>query len=182
MKYCSECATPVEFSIPEGDSVPRFHCPTCHTIHYQNPRLITGTLPVWQGRVLLCRRSIEPRHGYWTLPGGFMENGETLEEGALRETVEEACNEPELAQMLSAISLPQFNQVHIFYLARMRTADVAPTPESSEVVLFEPEQIPWTDIAFRTVFRTLEHYVEHRDRSDIPLLSDWIRPRPRHQL
>lgn len=176
MKYCSVCATPVQFSVPEGDNLPRYNCPSCGAIHYQNPRVITGTLPIWDGKVLLCRRNIEPRWGYWTLPGGFMENGETLQEGASRETVEEACNDPELVQMLSVLSLPQFDQVHIFYLARMLSPDFAPTPESSEVALFAPEDIPWEQIAFRTVLATLEHYVAHRDQPMLPVLEQTISP------
>lgn len=184
MKYCSVCATPVEHSVPAGDHLPRYHCPACGTIHYQNPRVITGTLPILDGRILLCKRNIEPRWGYWTLPGGFMENGETVAEGAARETWEEARNAPELRQMLSVISLPQFDQVHIFYLADMVSPDFSTTEESSEVALFEPGAIPWDDIAFRTVLATLRHYVDHlgpdgRAPARLPLLDTTIIPRPR---
>ncbi len=177
MKYCSACATPVVFSIPDGDNMPRYHCPACKAIHYQNPRLITGTLPVLEGRILLCKRNIEPRWGYWTLPGGFMENGETLQEGAARETWEEACNAPDLGQMLTIINLPEFNQVHVFYLAHMTSPEFSPTPESLEVRLFAVEDIPWDELAFRTVSATLRHYVEHRDQGSIPLLETTIMPR-----
>lgn len=184
MKYCSVCATPVEYSVPPGDSLPRYHCPACGTIHYQNPRVITGTLPVLEGNLLLCRRNIEPRWGYWTLPGGFMENGETLEEGAARETWEEARNAPRLRQMLSVISLPQFDQVHIYYLADMVSPDFSETAESSEVRLFRPDDIPWDAIAFRTVRATLEHYVHHLDAAGqppqtYPVLETDIKPIPR---
>lgn len=157
--------------------MPRYHCPACKAIHYQNPRLITGTLPVYQGRILLCRRNIEPRLGYWTLPGGFMENGETLKEGAARETWEEACNAPKIKQMLTIINLPAFDQVHIFYLAHMTSPDFSETPESSEVALFNIADIPWEEIAFRTVSATLRHYVEHAGESVIPLLETTVHPK-----
>ncbi|MCH8553181.1 MAG: NUDIX hydrolase [Natronospirillum sp.] len=185
MKYCSVCATPVEFSVPADDNMPRYHCPACGTIHYQNPRVIVGTLPVLDGQLLLCKRNIEPRFGLWTLPGGFMENGETLQEGAARETWEEARNAPDLQQMLSVISLPQFDQVHVYYLAAMTSPEFSETAESSEVRLFRPTDIPWDQIAFRTVLATLQHYVDHLSPegtapASLPLLETTIMPMPRN--
>lgn len=174
MNYCSGCATSLTFSIPSGDALPRYHCPSCGIIHYQNPKLVVGTLPVFAGKILMCRRNIEPRFGLWTLPGGFMENGETLEQGALRETWEEAQTRPEIRQMLSLISLPQYDQVHAYYLADMNSPDCAITPESSEVTLFDLADIPWAKIAFRTVGATLKHYVAHHDHNSngvYPLLQ-----------
>ncbi|MEX1057810.1 MAG: NUDIX hydrolase [Natronospirillum sp.] len=177
MKYCSVCATPVEFSIPEGDNLPRYHCPACKTIHYQNPRIITCTLPIWNEQILLCKRNIEPRWGYWTLPGGFMENGESVAEGALRETWEEARNTPTLQQLFSIVNLPQFNQVHMFYLAKMTDCNFEPTPESLEVALFDVSDIPWDQIAFRTVYHTLRHYEAQRHNPHpLPLLEHSIEP------
>lgn len=179
MNYCSACASALTFAIPPGDALPRYHCLACGMIHYQNPKLVVGTLPLYKGQVLMCRRNIEPRFGLWTLPGGFMENGETLEQGAARETWEEAQTRPDIRQMLSIISLPQYDQVHVYYLADMRSADFAPTPESSEVQLFDIANIPWQQIAFRTVFATLEHFVAHVHRGHtLPLLQTDISPKP----
>ena len=161
MKFCSECGDKVSFEIPDGDNRPRYVCQSCGTIHYSNPRIITGTLPIApDGRVLLCKRNIEPRRNYWTLPAGFMENDESTLEGALRETFEESkvsCTEGEL---LSVISLPQFNQVHLFYKTHMPDFTYSTTPESIEVRLFSENEIPWSQIAFKTVAKTLTYYYE----------------------
>lgn len=175
MKYCSNCATPLVFSIPPGDQVARHHCTACGTVHYQNPRIITCTVPVWQNRVLLCKRAIEPRLGFWTLPGGFMENGETMAEGALRETWEEACVRPTLRQLMAIVDLPQYDQVHVFYLADMPNDHFALTPESSAIELFAPNEIPWQALSFRTVEAALRHYVQHHDTNgQIPLHESTI--------
>jgi len=179
MKYCSACAALLEYSIPLGDALPRHHCTSCGTIHYQNPKLVVGTLPVYAGQILMCRRNIEPRFGLWTLPGGFMENGETLEQGAARETWEEAQTRPDILQMLSIISLAQYDQVHVYYLADMRSPEFATTPESSEVKLFDAADIPWDQIAFRTVLATLKHYVAHHEdigKGLFPVLQTDITP------
>jgi len=182
MKFCSECGTPVIVTVPEDDSLPRHVCPACHTIHYQNPRLITGTLPTYQGKIMLCKRGIEPRAGYWTLPGGFMENGETVAEGALRETWEESLTSPALGQLLSMVSIPQINQVHCFYLARLPTPEFTLTPESVEIDFFSPSEIPWEDLAFRSVISTLKHYCEHQEALEagqaVPLLDTQLGPLP----
>ena len=160
MKFCSACGHKVIRQIPEGDHLERYVCPSCHTIHYQNPRMITGTLPVApDGRILLCRRNIEPRKNYWTLPAGFMENDETTVAGALRETLEEADVRPVEPKLLSVVSLPRWNQVHLFYQVRMVDYHCATTAESNAVELFAPDALPWPDIAFKTVERTLQHYL-----------------------
>lgn len=165
MNYCSECGQEVVVKTPEDDHRPRFVCEHCNTIHYQNPRIITGTLPVApDGRVLLCRRNIEPRKNYWTLPGGFMENGETTIEGALRETAEESCVKAINPELLSIISLPNWNQVHVFYRVDMPDFSYELTPESNEIELFSEAQIPWDHIAFRTVAKTLKHYFAIQDQ------------------
>ncbi len=161
MKFCSECAHPVSLKVPEGDNLPRSVCDHCGTIHYVNPRIIAGCLPVYQQQVLLCKRAIEPRAGYWTLPAGFMENGETLEAGAVRETLEESGVVVQAGPLLSTISVPHISQVHVFFLAEMRSADHAvSTSESTEVQLFAFDDIPWDAIAFPTVRKTLEYYLQ----------------------
>ncbi|UVW27967.1 NUDIX hydrolase [Massilia sp. H6] len=166
MKFCSECAHPVSLAIPDGDNRPRYVCPQCHTIHYQNPKLVIGTLPVWECdgklQVLLCKRAIEPRYGYWTLPAGFMENEETTEQAALRETEEEAGADVELGKLFTLLNVAHVHQVHLFYLARLRSLDFAPGEESLEVQLFTQDDIPWDDLAFPTVRNTLELFFADR--------------------
>lgn len=162
MKYCSNCAAPVVRRVPPGDERPRWLCDACGEIHYQNPKVVTGCVPEWEGRVLLCRRAIEPRYGYWTLPAGFLENGETVAEGAARETLEEAGARVELLEAFTMLSVPMVNQVHVFYRARLLDLDFRPGEESLEVALFEEAAVPWQDIAFRTVGMTLRHWFEDR--------------------
>ena len=160
MKFCSECASPVSLQIPEGDNRPRYVCPECATIHYHNPKMVVGSIPVWdedgQIRVLLCKRAIEPRHGYWTLPAGFMENNETTSQAAMRETEEEAGADIEIGDLFSLLNVAQVHQVHLFYLARLRTLEFAAGIESLEVQLFSESEIPWDDLAFPTIRKTLE--------------------------
>ena len=156
MKFCSNCAAPVVKRVPPGDSVPRWVCDACGEIHYQNPKLVVGAVPEWEGRLLLCRRAIEPRYGYWTLPAGFMENDETAGQAALRETLEEAGARIELTAPFSLISVPYVNQVHLFYRARLLDLEFRPGDESLEVALYEEAQVPWKEIAFRTVGLTLK--------------------------
>jgi ADP-ribose pyrophosphatase YjhB (NUDIX family) len=162
MKFCPNCAAPLAKRVPPGDSVLRHVCDACGSIHYQNPKLVVGCVPEWEGRILLCRRAIEPRYGYWTLPAGFMENGETTGQGAARETLEEAGARVELACAFSMISVPYVNQVHLFYLARLLDLEFKPGDESLEVALFEEARLPWKDIAFRTVGLTLKHWFADR--------------------
>lgn len=162
MKYCSHCATELEFRIPDGDNRERHICPACRTIFYQNPRIVAGTLPVFEGQVLLCRRAIEPRKGFWTLPAGFMENGESTEQAALRETWEEAMARVTLKSLFSMITVPRIDQVHIFFLAEMDKAEFAAGEESLEVALFREEDIPWRELAFPTVSQTLRRYFADR--------------------
>ena len=162
MKFCSNCASPVAHRVPPGDSLPRYICDHCGEIHYQNPRLVVGTIPEWQGRLLLCRRAIEPRYGYWTLPAGFMENDETTGEAAMRETLEEAGARIELQAPFSMISVPYVNQVHVFYRARLLDLEFKPGVESLEVALVEEARLPWKEIAFRTVGLTLKHWFADR--------------------
>jgi ADP-ribose pyrophosphatase YjhB (NUDIX family) len=162
MKFCSNCASPVTRRVPPGDSLPRWVCDHCGEIHYQNPRMVIGTIPEHEGRILLCRRAIEPRYGYWTLPAGFMENDETTGQAAVRETVEEAGARIELVEPFTMISVPHVNQVHLFYRARLLDVEFKPGEESLEVALYEEPTIPWKDIAFRTVAATLKHWFADR--------------------
>ncbi len=162
MKYCSNCSTSITLRVPAGDNRERHCCESCGTIHYQNPKLVLGTLPVWGEHVLLCRRAIEPRYGLWTLPAGFMENGETTEEGARRETVEEAGAHIELGALYSVIDVPHVDQVHLFFHARLLDLDFDPGPESLEVQLFTESEVPWDLLAFRTVEQTLRWFFEDR--------------------
>ncbi|WP_432697440.1 NUDIX hydrolase [Marinobacterium sp. YM272] len=169
MKYCSECGESVERGVPPGDNRERHICPACGTIHYHNPRIIAGCLPVYGDRVLLCRRAIEPRLGYWTLPAGFMENGESTEDAARRETLEEACTEVEIHSLYTLTSIMHVNQVQMIYLAKMPSPDYGPSEESLEVALFSEEEIPWDELAFETIRNVLRLYFEDRKQQKFPL-------------
>ncbi|MDQ2069338.1 NUDIX hydrolase [Natronospira bacteriovora] len=164
MKFCSECAHPVSVLIPEGDDLPRFVCEQCGTIHYRNPLLVVGCVPVWEDRILLCRRAIEPRHGYWTVPAGFLENDETTREGAARETREEACAEVRVGSALSMSHVVHVNQVHLMYRGELVDGRFAPGRESLETGLFTRQEIPWDSLAFPSVRFCLEQYFDDLDR------------------
>jgi ADP-ribose pyrophosphatase YjhB (NUDIX family) len=178
MKFCSHCAAPLVRRVPPGDSLPRYVCEACGEVHYQNPKLVVGSIPEWDGRLLLCRRAIEPRYGYWTLPAGFMENDETAGDAARRETLEEAGAHIELGEPFSMISVPQVNQVHLFYRARLMDLEFRPGEESLEVALFEETELPWKDIAFRTVGLTLKHWFADRARGGFAFHAEDIKPLP----
>ena len=169
MNYCSHCGHPVQQQIPPGDNRLRHVCSQCHQVHYQNPRIVAGCLPVWQQQVLLCRRAIAPRQGYWTLPAGFMENGETVQQAAIRETLEEACARVDQLQLYSLFDLPHIGQVYMLFRAELCDLDFAPGAESLEVRLFDEAQIPWQELAFPTIGRTLECYFEDCRRQHFPL-------------
>lgn len=162
IKHCRACGAPVKYIIPADDNRQRAVCEACATIHYENPLNVVGTLPVWQDQVLLCRRAIEPRHGLWTLPAGFMELGESSAQGALRETQEEAGAHVELQGLFSLLNVVRVGQVHLFYRARMLDPHLDPGPETLEARLFREDEIPWDDIAFRTVRETLRLYFSDR--------------------
>jgi ADP-ribose pyrophosphatase YjhB (NUDIX family) len=155
MKFCSACGSSVTQTIPAGDNRPRFVCPECDTIHYQNPKMVVGTLPVWEDKVLLCKRAIEPQYGKWTLPAGFMENHESTQEGALRETFEEAGARVEISHLFTLYNLPYISQVYLMFRARLLDLEFAAGPESLEVALFTEAEIPWDQLAFRTIEQTL---------------------------
>lgn len=178
MKYCSQCGATVSFKVPEADNLPRFICDSCQTIHYQNPKVVTGCLPVWDDKILLCRRAIEPRYGLWTLPAGFMENNETLTQAAMRETWEEACAKVTDLQLYTVISLPAISQIYIMFLAKLSDLEFAAGTESLEVKLFQPDEIPWDELAFPVIRRTLTHYCEDLTTHHFPLHLSDIQHRP----
>lgn len=162
MNFCSHCGAKVSLCIPAGDHLPRHVCDACHTIHYQNPKLVVGTIPEWEDRILLCRRAIEPRHGFWTLPAGFMENSETTTQAAARETFEEALAEVEIGALYTLLNVPHISQVHLFFRARLLRPNFGPGTESLEVKLFTEQDLPWNEIAFASVCHTLQLYFAER--------------------
>lgn len=163
IRYCNHCGESVSLLTPAGDNRNRHVCDVCGQIQYQNPKVVCGCIPVWQKRILLCRRAIEPRKGLWTLPAGFMENGETIQHGAARETMEEACAEIAGQTLYGIYNLPRVNQVYVMFLAKLTGENnFAPGAESLEVRLFEEAQIPWGEIAFRVIRLTLERYLAER--------------------
>jgi len=174
MNFCSNCGARIVVRVPDGDTLPRHVCDTCQTIHYRNPLVVVGSIPIWEDKVLLCKRAIEPRLGMWTLPGGFMELGESVAQGAIRETIEEANARVALGGVFTMLSVPHVNQVHIFYRAQLLDLDFGPGSESLEVALFREEQIPWKDIAFRTVLTTLTHYYADRKHGTYRMHADDI--------
>ena len=169
IKHCKACGGEAPYSIPPDDNRERAICKVCGTIHYENPINVVGTVPVWNDKVLLCRRNIEPRYGLWTLPAGFMELGETTEEGAIRETEEEAGARIDLQGLFTLLNVVKVGQVHLFYRASLRDTDFAPGPESMEARLFTEDEVPWDRIAFRTVKETLKRYFDDRRRGQFGL-------------
>jgi ADP-ribose pyrophosphatase YjhB (NUDIX family) len=162
MKFCSSCGQLVTLRTPEGDHLPRYVCGACGVVHYQNPKLVVGCVPEYDGRILICKRAIEPRCGYWTIPAGFMENGETTQEGARRETLEEALAQVEIGSLLAVVHVLHADQVHVMFRARMHEPRFGATAESLEVRLCDEAEIPWHDIAFRSVEFALRRYFEDR--------------------
>jgi ADP-ribose pyrophosphatase YjhB (NUDIX family) len=168
-KHCKACGSPVRYLTPPDDNRERATCTVCHTVHYENPLNVVGTLPVWEDKVLLCRRNIEPRHGYWTLPAGFMELGETTEQGAMRETTEEAGARVELQGLYTLLNVVRVGQLHLFYRARLLDTSFEPGPETIEAQLFGEDEVPWEELAFRTVKETLRHYFDDRRQGQFTL-------------
>jgi len=171
MKYCQYCAASLTLRVPDGDNRERYCCDSCGTIAYENPKNVVGTLPAYEDKLLLCKRAIEPRKGKWTLPAGFMENGETTLEGALRETKEEAGAEVIIKpdSLYTLFNLPSINQVYIFFRAELANLDFSPGVESEEVGLFSEEDIPWSEIAFPVVKTTIANYFEDRRSEYFPV-------------
>jgi len=178
MSFCIRCGNATALAVPDGDNLPRHICGTCGHIHYDNPRMIVGCIATWEDRILLCRRAIEPRLGYWTLPAGFMENGETTAEAARRETLEEAGAQVDIDAAFALVSIAHINQVHLFYRGRMPSPACAAGEESLEVGLFRADEIPWEALSFRSVRLCLEQFLADRQRGDFSfherdLIPDW---------
>ncbi len=169
IRHCKRCGSSVRYEIPPDDNRERAVCSACHNVHYENPLNVVGTLPVWGDQVLLCKRNIEPRFGFWTLPAGFMELGETTAEGALRETIEEAGARIEMQGLYTLLNVTRVSQVHLYYRARLLDTDFAPGPETIEARLFREDEIPWEQLAFRTVRATLEHFFADRRKGQFGL-------------
>ncbi len=167
MNYCNRCGGQLEKKIPAGDNRSRFVCMNCGLIHYSNPRVVVGTIPIFAGKVLLCKRAIDPAYGLWTLPSGFMENEESVEEGALRETMEEAGARVEIDRLHTVYSCSGINHVYMLFLAHIVDLNFAPGPESLEVKLFEPGEIPWDEIAFTAVHFALERFTGVGDSIEV---------------
>lgn len=162
IKYCKVCGGPTIYAVPPNDNRERATCTVCHTVIYENPLNVVGTVPVWGDQVLLCRRNIEPRHGFWTLPAGFMELGETVEQGAARETDEEAGAHFEMEAIFTVLNVVRVGQLHIYFRARLLDTQFMPGHETIEAKLFREDEIPWNDLAFRTVYETLKHFFDDR--------------------
>jgi len=169
MKFCSSCGSGITLRIPEGDNRERHVCDECGAIHYQNPKVVTGCLPVYEDRVLLCRRAIAPRSGLWTLPAGFLENGETSSQGAVRETLEEACAKVAVEGLYTLFNLPHISQIYMFYRATLLDLDFRPGVESTDVRLFHEHEVPWQELAFPVVTQTLERYFADRASGLFPV-------------
>jgi ADP-ribose pyrophosphatase YjhB (NUDIX family) len=170
MRFCSQCGSDrVAFEVPAGDSRPRHVCKACQAIHYQNPRVIAGCLVTHEDKVLLCRRAIEPRRGLWTIPAGFLENGETLAEGAARETWEEAAARVELDELYGVFNLTHIHQIYVFYRGRLVNGEYGVGEESLETRLFAEHEIPWEELAFPTVHKTLRYFFEDRRTGQYPV-------------
>jgi ADP-ribose pyrophosphatase YjhB (NUDIX family) len=168
IRFCNSCGAPVTHRVPEGDSLPRAVCDACGHIQYENPKIVVGCLALAGERILMCRRAIEPRYGLWTLPAGFMENGETAAQGAAREALEEANARVEVGELYTLFSVPHISQVHMMFRARLMDENVSPGIESLEVKLVTTDEIPWDQLAFTIVRRTLQAYIEDRPAGVYP--------------
>jgi ADP-ribose pyrophosphatase YjhB (NUDIX family) len=161
-RFCCYCGSATKTLTPAGDHLPRRVCPACAAVHYENPRIVVGCVPEHAGRILICRRAIEPRRGYWTIPAGFMENGETLEAGAARECFEEALAQVEIGSLLAVVNIPEAHQVHMFFRAHLPAAVFGAGEESLDAKLVSADDIPWDEIAFPSTRYALEHYLSDR--------------------
>lgn len=177
IRFCNSCGSAATYRVPEGDSLPRAVCDQCGTIQYENPKIVVGSVPVFGDRILMCKRAIEPRYGLWTLPAGFMENNETVQEGAAREALEEANAKVEIGELYTLYSLPHISQVYMMFLAKLVDPDVSPGVESLEVKLVTEAEVPWDELAFTMVRLTLQNYFEDRRRGSFsPRVGDIRRP------
>ncbi len=178
MPYCLQCGHLAEKRIPEGDNRPRIVCPNCHYIHYENPKLICGCVLVHEDKVLLCRRAIEPRYGYWTLPAGFMEIGETMAQGGNRECWEEAFAKGENLQLYCLYDIPELGQVHVMFIGQLKDGTFQASEESLECALFGEDDIPWQDLAFENIIHTLKFYFADRKNHHFPIHQLTLHKKP----
>jgi ADP-ribose pyrophosphatase YjhB (NUDIX family) len=160
VKYCCQCGARGSYRIPQGDDRPRFVCSACQAVHYDNPKLVVGCIPVWKERLLLCRRAIEPRYGKWTIPAGFLEIGETVQDGAKRETLEEAGAKVEHLKPYALYNLSFIGQIYLIFLSRLQDGNFSAGHESIDVGLFDEHEIPWDDMAFPVIGKILRRYFE----------------------
>ena len=179
MKFCTSCGDSVTLQIPAGDDRERFVCSSCELIHYTNPRVIVGCVPQYEGKVLLCKRAIEPRKGYWTLPAGFMENRETTPQGAARETWEEAEARVSNLELYRIFDVPYISQVYMFYRCDVDNGEFGVGPESLETDLYTEDQIPWDEIAFPVVYETLKEFFADTREGQFPVRVSSIDYKPR---
>ena len=168
MKYCSKCGSELSYRIPGGDDRPRFICDACCIVHYENPKMVVGCIPEIGDQILFCRRSIMPKYGKWTIPAGYLEKGETVEEGAKRETLEEAGARVESLEPYGLYNLTFISQIYLIFRGRLVDGNFGAGDESLEVRLFQEEEIPWTDLAFPVITETLRSYFKDRPNGIFP--------------
>ena len=174
MNFCSQCGSPVTLKVPADDDRPRYVCSTCNTVHYQNPKVVVGSIPIWRDRILMCRRNIDPRKGYWTLPAGYLENGETAADGARRETLEETgAMIVDLVPYLM-VDIVHIHQIYLMFRCRLPAPDFHPTRESAEVKMIDVASIPWDEIAFKVVEKTLRYFLQDRSTGKYVFRTDKI--------
>jgi ADP-ribose pyrophosphatase YjhB (NUDIX family) len=181
MNFCSQCGGPVTRRIPNGDNLPRWMCEACGAVHYENPKMVVGCVAEWEGRILLCRRAIEPRHGLWTVPAGFLENGETTAQGAARETLEEANARVEIDSLFTLYNLPHINQVYMLFRGRLLDLNFGPGAETLELRLVDEREVPWSELAFATVRNTLVHWFDDKRRGGFGFHMGTIEPPAKHR-
>jgi ADP-ribose pyrophosphatase YjhB (NUDIX family) len=174
MNFCSYCGGHVSLKIPQGDNLQRFVCDDCESVHYQNPKIVAGCIVQWEEKILLCRRAIEPRMGLWTIPAGFMELGETINDAATRETLEEAQAVAQIDELFAIYNIPHVSQVYVIFRAHLETPDFSPGEESLEARLFAEDEIPWDELAFQVVRESLLQYFECRRVNDLRPFVDHI--------
>ena len=180
MKFCPDCGQVVEYRIPPGDQLPRAVCVACGAVHYENPRVVVGCVPEWRGQVLLCRRAIEPRRGYWTAPAGFLEIGESLHTAAVRETAEEALATVTLGSLLSVVNVLHTAQVHVMFRGQLLSDRHGPGAESLETALYTEAAIPWSELAFESIhFALRQYFTDRREGAERQYFHDIVKPRPR---
>jgi ADP-ribose pyrophosphatase YjhB (NUDIX family) len=174
MNYCTHCGGALQLEVPAGDDRPRHCCQACGLVHYRNPKMVVGCIPEWKDRILLCLRAIEPRAGMWTLPAGFLENNETVSEGARREVLEETHADVRDLQPYGLYNIPHISQIYFFFRARLENKSFAPTHESREVRLFRETEVPWDQLAFPVVEKALKRYFKDRRNASYPFHIDII--------